>query len=339
MRYAVIGTGYWGSNHARVAAELLAEGSVDEILLCDRDEDRVAELAELYGVPYETDVAELHGQVDAATVATPSPTHPDIAMDLLANGVDVLVEKPLALSSAEAWEIVDEAEARGRTLGTGHIFRYHPALRALKRRIDRGSLGQIKFLDTARYAFRAPRATMDVLDALAVHDVDIYGYLLDQRPRQVYCTLENSVREGIADTATVTLSFEDATGVIRESWHVPGDKQRDLTVVGTERTAKIDYLDDTRLELYDGMMSEDEDEVQARSEGAQVYNAEAEEPLRVEVETFLDAARNGDTPPASGRTGARAVELLEAARKSAKTGQAVSIPKVSKKAHDDLVGD
>ena len=333
MRYAVIGTGYWGSNHARVAAELLAVGTVDEVVLCDRDESRVAQLAELYGVPYVTDTAELCGRVDAATIATPSPTHRAVATELLTNGVDVLVEKPLALSGADAWTIVDTARTHNRTLGTGHIFRYHPALRDLKRRVDRGSLGRIKYLDTARYSFRAPRATMSVLDALAVHDVDIYSYLLDERPERVYCALEESVRDGIADTATVTLSFGSATGVVRGSWHVPGKKRRELTVVGTERTATIDYLEDTRLEIHDGVMNAGEDGVRIRSDGSQVYHAEDEEPLRVEAEAFLEAARNGRSPPACGRVGARAVELLEAAKESAEAGRAVSVSEVSNPEH------
>ena len=174
MNFAVIGTGYWGSNHARVACELRSEGIVDEVVLCDRDEERVSTLAAEYDVEYVTDHGDLESQVDAAVVATPSTTHASVATDLLESGIDCLVEKPLALTSDSAWDIVKTARRTNRTLAVGHIFRYHPALQELKSRLDRGELGQIKYLNTNRFSFRAPRQTSGVLHQLAVHDIDIY---------------------------------------------------------------------------------------------------------------------------------------------------------------------
>ena len=155
MKYGVIGTGYWGSNHARVAAELVDEGVLDDVVFCDVDEDRVAELASSYGVEYTTDYTELSSMgVDAVTIATPSPTHHELATHLLESDVDCLVEKPLALSSEDAWDMVKVADVENSVLGVGHIFRYHPALSDLKKRIDRGELGNIKYLNTTRFSFR-----------------------------------------------------------------------------------------------------------------------------------------------------------------------------------------
>lgn len=326
--YAVIGTGYWGSNHVRVAAELLDEGVLDSFVLCDVDEGRVEELADTYDVPYETDYEALVDRgVDAAVVATPSTTHRAIATDLLEAGVDVLVEKPLALSADDAWAIVDTAERHDRVLGVGHIFRYHPALTDLKRRIDRGELGRIKYLWTNRFAFRAPRATTGALYSLAVHDVDIFSYLLGDRPERLYCELDDTVREGIDETVTMTLSYPNATGLISESWHVPVfGKQRDLVVVGSERSAYVDYLEDTVVEIYDATITDTGDGYQARQEGSNVYETESNEPLRVEAEAFVEASERGNTSPirAPGRVGAEAVELLELAQQSAETGEAVS---------------
>jgi predicted dehydrogenase len=326
VNYAVIGTGYWGTNHVRVAAELLDAGELDSLVLCDIDGDRVAEIAGNYGVESTTDYGSLPEMgVDAAVVASPSSTHREVATDLLTAGVDVLVEKPLALSSEDAWDIVGTAGSCGRTLGVGHVFRYHPALRDLKRRIDRGELGRITYLSTNRYAFRAPRADTGVLYSLAVHDVDIYSYLLDAWPTSLYCRLDSTVREGIDETATLTLSYGDVTGVINESWNVPVfGKRRDLTVVGTERSAYVDYLEDTTVELHDAAMVRENGEIRARSEGKTVHEADPKEPLRAEVEAFIEACRTGEEPSASGQVGARTIELLEEAERSAATGESVT---------------
>jgi len=316
MRYGIVGAGYWGKNHVRVAAELADEGRLDEVIVCDVDESRAAELADRHGLPYTTDYARL--DVDAATIATPSPTHEGIATDLLRTGVDVLVEKPLALTADAAWNIVETAATHGRTLGVGHIFRYHPGLRELNRLIEAGELGDIRYLHTARFSFRIPRTTAGVLHSLAVHDVDVYDYLLGEQPRRVHCTTDSFVREGIDETATITLEYPDATGVIHSSWQVPVfGKRRDLAVVGSDGAAYVDYLADTTVEVYDHAVVPDGDGALAERSGDRtVHEAPDVEPLRAEILAFLDACRDRRDPPASGRVGARAVELLEHAEAS-----------------------
>jgi len=327
MKYGVIGTGYWGSNHARVAAELADEGKVDGVVLCDIDEDRVEDLASSYGVEYTTDYTELASMgVGAVTVTTPSPTHHEIATYLLEDGVDCLVEKPLALNSEDAWDMVETADEEGRTLGVGHIFRYHPALSDLKRRVERGELGEIKYLNTARFSFRVPRATAGALYSLAVHDIDISNYLLENRPESLYCNLDSFIRDDIDETATVVLDYGEATSVINESWQVPVyGKRRDLTVVGSEKAAYVDYLEDTVVEMYDSRVRQEDGELRAVSEGKQVYETENEEPLKVEVSEFIEACRTGDEPRAPGKVGAETVELLELCEESSAEERVVRI--------------
>ena len=327
MNVAVIGTGYWGSNHVRVASELAENGMIDELILCDVDADRLEELTRSYGVRGVTDYRRLSELgVEAATVATPSPTHREVAISLLERGVDVLVEKPLALDGEDAWDIVDVAAANDRTLAVGHIFRHHPALLDLKARIDRGELGRIKYLSANRFSFRAPRETAGVLYSLAVHDVDVSNYLLEADPVRIYCTLDDVLRDGIDETATLVLEYEGATSVINESWQVPVfGKRRDLVVVGSEKAAYVDYLEDNVLEVYDSRVIEREGSLSVRDEGVQVHEAPHEEPLYAELEEFLLACRGETALRAPGRVGARAVELLEDATRSAETNRAVSI--------------
>ncbi|WP_049985938.1 Gfo/Idh/MocA family protein [Halobellus rufus] len=304
---------------------------IDEVSLCDVDESRVAELAESYDVRAVTDYAELAALgVDAATVSTPSPTHHEIATTLLEDGIDVLVEKPLALDSTEAWDLVSTADEEDRTLAVGHIFRHHPALCELKRRIDRGELGRVKYLATNRFSFRAPRATTGVLYSLAVHDVDVSNYLLNDQPEWLYCSTDSIVREGIDETATVVLEYEDATSVINESWQVPVfGKRRDLVVVGSEKAAYIDYLDDTVLELYDSRIVERDGSLSAREEGKQVFEAPTAEPLRAEIEEFVAASQGQSTLRAPGSVGARAVDLLELAERSADRNETLRVDAVA----------
>lgn len=325
MNVAVIGTGYWGTNHARVTSELAAEELIDEIVFCDKDESRVSSVASNYGAEYVTDHNDLKSSVDAAIVATPLTTHQEIANDLLESGIDCLVEKPLALNSDAAWDIVHTAERTGQTLAVGHIFRHHPALQALKARIDRGELGQIKYLHTNRFSFRVPRETSGVLHQLAIHDIDIYRYLFGANPDRIYCRLSNWIREGIDETAVLTLDFGDAVGTINESWQVPVfGKQRELIVIGTERAVYLDYLEDTELELFDTRIRK-QNGLQAVNEGSMTIKTEDREPLRTEVLDFLEASQSGETPSADGRVGAEVIELLEIAEEADKRRAAISV--------------
>lgn len=325
--HAVIGTGYWGSNHVRVASELKEADILDDVVLCDIDKARVRDLASDYDLDSVTDYSQLSDiGVDTAVIATPSTTHRKIANTLLESGINCLVEKPLALSSDDAWDIVNTASENSRTLGVGHIFRYHPALRELERRIDRGELGQIKYLTTTRSTFRAPRQTTGALYSLGVHDIDIYNMLLKGTPDHLFCQLDRHIRDDIDETATIVLEYGDVTGVINESWQIPvSGKRRDLVVVGSERTAHLDYLADTELTIYDASVIREGDALRVQDEGSTTYEVEGHEPLRQEVEDFLTASREGRDPIANGEIGAKAVELLERAEESSERNETIEL--------------
>lgn len=324
---AVVGTGYWGQNHARVGAELLDDGEISTLTLCDAAEDRVAEIADRYGVEYTTDHHDLTDRsVDAAVVATPSPTHHEIGTDLLESETDLLIEKPLALTSEEAVNLVKCADDHDRTLATGHIFRYHSALRELASRVDRGELGSLRYLSTNRHTFRTPRSKAGALHSLAVHDVDLYTQLFDDTPDRIYCETNSFIREDIDETATLLLTFGDATAVINVSWQVPVfGKRRDLAVVGSKRAAYVDYTEETQVELFDAeTFRDDSGRYVSRNNGSIRIDTEQYEPLKREVEDFLQAREGSTTPSASGRVGANAVALIEQAIDSATSGQAVT---------------
>jgi predicted dehydrogenase len=323
--YAVIGVGTWGLNHARVGAELRDAGVVDRLICCDADPERAASVADEFGADAVTDPSRLPTLgVDAATIATPTSTHAAVAGPLLDAGVDLLIEKPLAPDAETAWDLVARAERAGCTLAVGHVFRFHPALVDLRRRVRAGDLGDIKYLSTQRFAFQPPRETTGALFSLAVHDVDAYTYLLDRDPDSVFCRLDAVVRPGVDETASLTLGYGQTTGRIDVSWQVPVfGKSRHLVVVGSEGAAFVDYTETNRLELYDTRIVEDGDESDVPREeatlgavggGPEVVRPPDAEPLRAEVEEFLAVARGErDDLRNDGVVGARAVELLELA--------------------------
>jgi predicted dehydrogenase len=326
MNYAVVGVGGWGYNHARVGAELREAGVVDRLVVCDVDPERCRAVAAEFDAEMATDPADLPGMgVDAATVATPTPSHGSVARGLLDAGIATLVEKPLAADVATAWDLVAAAERAGTTLAVGHVFRYHPALNELRDRVRAGDLGEVTHLATERFAFRPPRATTGALFSLAVHDVDAYAYLLDRDPDSVYCRLGRSARGDVDDTAALTLGYGEATGTVEASWLVPvHGKRRHLTVVGTEGAAAIDYLDTTRLDLWDTRIEGPPDALRAVGGGPETVHAPDVEPLRAEVTEFLAAVRGETTCRSPGTVGARAVELLELAVRSDAEGRVVT---------------
>lgn len=328
MKAAIVGTGYWGSNHARVAAELVRTDDLDDALICDVDETRARSVASDHGLDYVTSHEELgeHG-VDVAVVATPPKTHEPIASDLLEAGLDVLVEKPLADTPANARSLVELADRLDRTLGVGHIFRHHPALRELKSLLDADELGTVSHLRTARHAVEHSRAP-GVLHDLAVHDVDIYRYLLDANPDTVYCRLDDHTGSGHAETASLVFTYGDTTGVVSESWKLPSaGKRRDVVVVGSELVAHVDYLEDTVVELYDVTVEDGpkRGHVEGSADPVAVVDVEGGEPLKNEVRSFLGAVETGSELRTTGDDGAWAVELLTLAERSHELNEVLEV--------------
>ncbi len=318
MRLAVIGTGYWGKNHVRALKELLDEGKIEELYVCDVDKGRAKEIAKNYGVSYYTDYRELPS-IDGVVIATPSDTHYEIAKNFLEDGKDVLVEKPMTLDSKEAEKLIEIAEKNGNILMVGHIFRYHPAVIELKNRIERGDFGKIYYMMSNRFSLRQPRKDMGVLFALGIHEVDIFCYLLNKEyPNAIFATFENYIG-GVEETAQITLYFEEGTkGYAFESWITPVyGKKRELVVVGSRLSAYVDYLKPNEIKFFDSMIESEGVAI----EGSYTVPLEYKEPLKEELKDFIECIRTRKKPIADMYVGKRAVEMIEAAIEAAKNGE------------------
>ena len=259
---AVVGTGYWGRNHVRTWVSLKQEKVIDRLIVCDVDENRARELAEEFDCEWHTDALTLRENynIDAATIATPTPMHAPLAIALMQQGVDVLVEKPLAMDEVEAQSIVTCAQETGRMLCVGHLFRYHVAIRKAADMIASGELGPVLHIESERLSVREPRPDIGVIAALAIHDMDICRDLMgDVDPDEIDAFSLPSEIAGIEDHAVFHMRFPSGTtdnplgpsAQITVSWRsrVRG-KVRELRVIGRDASLHIDYLDHTGFWLH-----------------------------------------------------------------------------------------
>jgi UDP-N-acetylglucosamine 3-dehydrogenase len=327
---AVIGVGNWGKNHARVYKELCQEGVVDTVQVCDADQARVLELSSSLGIQGTSDYRRIldDSRIQAISIATPSGTHYQIASECMEAGKDVLVEKPMTMDVGEAEELVKIAGRNKRILMVGHIFRYHPAVQELKRRTGAGELGRIQTIISNRETFSLPRKDMGVIYALGIHEVDLFCYLMGvDYPSSVTAVASKAYSRDIEETAMLAVDFGDAKGYAFESWLVPGHgKRRDLLVVGSKLSARVDYLRPQELCLFDTrVVTENGVPTSIEDKGERVVSLPYVEPLKEELRQFISCVNSRRKPLADGPVGLRAVAMAEAALTSAKKDKSVTL--------------
>lgn len=335
LRVGVIGCGYWGPNLVRTFLEV---PDVTLVAVADRDPTRLefVQIRHPHVEHFLTDMAPMFDlDLDAVVISTPPETHHAIAMQCLKQGLDVLVEKPLATDSREALELVELAEANDRVLLVGHIGVYSPAVRALKEMIEGGELGEIRYVDAVRTGLGMFHPSLNVVWDLAPHDVSILLYLLGRSAESVSTRGVGCVREGVEDVAYMTVMFED--GILahsRMSWLDPA-KTRRLTVIGSEKMVVYDDLESLeKLKVYDKRVNairrtDTFGEFQFSYHYGSVVSPyiRFEEPLRLEILHFLDCVRDRARPLTDGQNGLQVVRVIEAAQESLANGGApVGIP-------------
>jgi len=323
IRIGVIGLGQWGPNHVR---DLRLVKGCEITRICDRAEARLALARRQFpGIETTRDSRLITDadDIDAVVVTTPVRSHFPLARRALETGKDVLCEKPLAPSSAEARLLCDIARRKRRVLMVGHVFLYNPCALHLKRAIDRGSLGRIYYMSAVRTNLGPVRSDVGAVYDLASHDISIFNFLLGARPVSVSAVGAAFLRKGIEDIGFLTFAYP--RGVIchvHTSWLNPR-KVRQLTVVGDSRMA---VWDDTNilepLRYYDkGVVPEDyhsfgEFHMILRDGAITTPKLKLYEPLLRQDQEFIDCLRTRRAPAASGEFGADIVRALEGARES-----------------------
>ena len=315
IRVAVAGLGYWGPNIAR---NLAAIPGCELAWLCDASLSAREHIAPSFpGTRMSGDLQEVLAdeRLDAVALATPVPTHAELAVAVLAAGKHCFVEKPLATSSADAERAVLAAREAGRTLMVGHLLEYHPAVGRLKELIDSGELGALRYLYGNRLNLGKLREDENALWSLGAHDVSVALHLIGEEPLECVAQGASYVREGVQDVVFCFLRFP--SGVLAHlhlSWLDP-HKERRITVVGAQKMATFDdMLIEGKLTVYDKGFDQDTrswGEYIARSGDVFSPQIPNSEPLRIECEHFLQCVRTGATPRSDGDSGLRVVRVLE----------------------------
>jgi predicted dehydrogenase len=299
------------------------------VVVAEKRKDRAEKVRRLY--PAIETVADHHAllraEIDCVVVATPIHTHYEVARDALLAGKDVLVEKPLTGSVADAVDLMQLADERNRVLMTGHTFLYNPAVQALRELIENGDLGRIYYADAARLNLGQFQRYADVMWDLAPHDVSILLYVLQRKPVMVSARGSACVQAGIHDVAYIELELEgEIRTQIHVSWLDPC-KVRRLTIVGDRQMAVYNDVSTTeKIRIYDTgvepAIADNFGEFQHSYRRGQMVAPFIpwREPLRVQSEHFLQSVRSGEPPLTDAAQGVAVVAVLEAASFSLANG-------------------
>ena len=298
VRVGVIGVGSLGQHHARVYAEA---PEADLVGVADADAGRAKDIAIKHHWGAFPNFPEMFGQVDAVSVAVPTPLHHQIARECLQAGVHVLVEKPMTVTLAEAEELVGLAAARKLILQVGHIERFNSALRA--------SLGAIKtprLIDCRRWApFTARGADVDVVLDLMIHDLDIVLSVVDAGVRHVDAQGVSLVSP-TTDVAYAQVLFKTGCMATFSANRLAEEKLREIRFYESDSFLVVDLLAQTAKIGRRIVGSTGNSEIIT-----EVIRGDGQEPLKLELQAFLESILHGTSPLVSGQAGMAALRLSE----------------------------
>jgi predicted dehydrogenase len=320
LRVVVAGAGAFGKNHLRVYKELAASGVVELCGVIDRDAATMAAAAEHYQIPGFATVAECVAAlqaVDAASVCVPTVHHAAVAEELMKSGIDVLIEKPIAASDAEADRIVSLAEELGRVVQVGHLERFNPAVMAARQFLNRPM-----FFESHRLSVFTPRSLdVDVVLDLMIHDLDIVLSLVGSPVREVRAVGLPVLSQKV-DIANVRVEFENGCIANFTASRVSTERVRKLRFFQPHQYLSLDFARQDLL-MIDVTAAAGLDAAQLAaltaamqmgghpSAGLSLRKIEVEqgEPLRLEISSFLTSVRTRETPVVSGADGRDALRL------------------------------
>jgi predicted dehydrogenase len=309
MRVAAIGAGAWGKNIVRAlhkikALYVVAEASADlrEALAKEYPElEIVADYADIIHQP----------EITAVTIATPAPTHHKIATDCLSAGKHTFVEKPLALKSHEAEDLVRLAQEKNLILMVGHLLLYKPAIRFIKGYLASGNLGQIYSFHQERLKLGKARPVENALWSLGVHDVAALLYIAGEAPVTVSSSGHQGLQQGIDDDVYLHMRFKNGSVAhLHNSWLWPEDR-RGLKVIGSKGMLVYDEKTET-VTLVRKTINESLQNIDGGSEVVFKDSSESQ-PLADELQHFIDCLTQSSQPLSDGRSGIDVIRVLEQA--------------------------
>jgi len=308
---AVVGTGFWGKNHARVYKEL---ASTELVAICDASAERAKSIANQFGVKAYTNNARMlrNEAIEAVSICTWSTSLAKEALKALNAGKHVLVEKPMATNVKQAERLVDAAEKNDLHLTVGFLMRFIPGLQHIREAVANKKLGELVCV-TAKRVSQWPERIGDVgvVKDTAIHDIDIMRYISSKDPITVYAKTGSMRHKKFEDYAQIMLTYEDGkTAFIESNWLTPY-KTRTLTVTGSEAIMRLDYI---TQELW---IEDAKESWQPRYPW--------QEPLKLELQHFADCVSVKKEPLVTATDGVKALQIAEAALQSSAKNRAIKL--------------
>lgn len=302
VNVGVIGVGAMGYNHARVYyklenANLIAVSDVSEVTL-----KKVCKRYDAKGYENYEDLLK-DPEIEVVSVCVPTTHHYKVVMEAINNGKHVLVEKPIAFTLDEAEKMIAAAKEKGVIFGTGHVERFNPAVQKTKELLENDVIGDIVSASAKRVGPFPPRIKdVGVAIDLAIHDLDVMHYLFDEEVTQVYATMSSILEKcGFEDHAEIMVNFDNGiTGILEVNWLTPY-KRREIEITGTEGIISVDYI---------------EQKIDVHGKFAQDIEMKHEEPLKEELNSFINSVLNNEEPVITGEDGLYALKMVIAAQKS-----------------------
>ncbi len=335
IKVGVVGCGYWGPNLVRNFRSL---PDCSMKMMCDVSKDRLTHLKSLYPeVEGEMNYNHMLNGVglDAVIIATSVKSHYPMAKASLLAGKHTFIEKPMAASSGECEELIDIARKKGLVLMVGHTFLYSPAVRKIREIVQRGDIGDIRYICARRLNLGLFQKDINVAWDLAPHDIAIILHIMETEVVTINCAGSAHITPGVEDVTAMWLNFPgNRSAIIHSSWLEPR-KIREMTIVGSKQMIFYDDVSSLeKIRVFD-MRVERPPHYDTFAEFNYAYHygdvhvpyIKQEEPLKTECQHFLDCINQGTTPLTDGKQGLELVRILEASSQSLKQGGAsVNLP-------------
>ena len=304
MNILLVGLGRWGEKHLRVLGELGVTLWAADVSVARR------EWAVRHGLEPRralADYREALSHVAAADIVTSADSHHAVARECLAAGLHCFVEKPLARTAAEGRELEAAAASAGRLVQVGHIFRFHPVTATLRDALESGRIGRVRYAAGRFAGFKRPRADVGVTQTDAIHYIDLFAYLLGREATGVSAMQRDFLGRGLDDLSLAVVHYGDIPAIVEANYFVPG----------TWRNCVVTLHLATHLKRGDAW--------EAVETGKEELPTRRDEPLRLELQAFLDACAGRAANPVPAADGVRALAVVEAAAQSARLGTTVSL--------------
>lgn len=292
LNIAIIGIGHSGSRHLKVYSELAKEVNIAGI--CDLNAERTGHFANHYHVPFFKNYKDLLGKVEAVSICVPTIDHFSVAKDFLTHGIHTLIEKPITATLAQATKLIDLAEKKNLKLQVGHVERFNSAFGAIK-----SFAANPLFVECHRLN-HFPNRSLDigVVMDLMIHDIDIILGLVHSKPKDIQA-VGVKVLTPLEDIANARLSFANGCVCNLTASRVSDDVMRKIRIFLPNTYISLDYVKQEAF-VY-------------KKEGGQISKQaipiEKEEPLKKEIESFLECVREDKKPVVSGLEGKEALEV------------------------------